>query len=281
MKRLLLLHLPGAGDHLLHGPMPYLAATAWRPLRIAFPPLPSVLQATLESGQPPAVHGVFGRRKLSGEEVEPRESWLAGLEGNLARTKSALTLAREDGLSRALDLGEAAAREHARVVDDQIRRLRDADEELSIVVIGGPSPRPCEARLDAGAFVPDGVAFQAEGAFLRIDTAMSRDQHSRAIMQVGVERVLQGEARERRGCDHPEAGRTILLAEAGWSFDEDRMAFGREEDGILGGPFVAVCGGSLEVAASTWPSRIHDLRIAPTMAEFLGQKISGHAEKAL
>jgi hypothetical protein len=282
MKRVLLVYLPAAGDALLRGAMPWLTTKPWRPLRIAFPPLPSVLQATLETGQPPAVHGVFGRRTLSGEEVETKESWLTGLEEDFGLSKSAVLYVREDGLLTALARGDETVLEHANELDAKLRHSCEEDEDLAIIVIGGPSPAAFDRSLDPTAFVPHGAGFQAEGVLLRIDAALSADERSRAIMEAGVERVLHGEARSRRGCDHSEAGQTLVVAQPDWGFESDeRFLFGREEAGVLGEPFVAVCGGSLEEAAGNWPNAIHDLRIAPTVADHLGHETGGFAERAL
>lgn len=269
MNRLELLLLPGLDASTLRSSMPWLRAKPWRPLRLAFPPLPASLQATLAQGIPPSAHGVFDMPDEDG-------TWESGLPS--ASPASGLLRTRDDRFALVTP-GER--RREAAVLDGALMAAHEGDSEYGLLIVGGPVITDGARQLDPAELLPADMPYRTAGALLFAGGPLDSRARSRALLSEGIERVLYGESLERRGCAHPGAGETVLVARRGWSFDSQPVCFGREDEDPGRTAFVAACGAALESRAKRWPNAIHDLRIAPTVASLLGRPTDEFAEKPL
>jgi hypothetical protein len=117
----------------------------------------------------------------------------------------------------------------------------------------------------------------AEGGIFRVTVGESERASLREALlrTTGVERVLSGRGLQLWGADHPQAGDLLAVAEPGWSFVDEAIDYGSWEPASHAA-VVLVCGGS-----PRWPTDVHDVRIAPTLARFLGHPLERFADTPL
>lgn len=256
------------------GLMPQLghAATARATLRGAFPNVPAVVEATLLSGLAPSLHGRLGEAILPGREP-PRPGVLGTWpEVRLHRRTALWSALRREGFPC------TAAHDALRAADAEwATSASQANEDHVVLVCGGPSFRPHarERRIDLSHL--SGLDAVAEGGILRVTAEENRRAALREhlLRTAGVERVLTGGGLRLWGADHPQAGDLVAVAEPDWSFTEEAVTYGSLEEAPAA-PLVLVFGGS-----PRWPDDVHDVRIAPTVARYLGRDVDGFADTPL
>lgn len=258
MTRVRLRCLPGLRRSWLDWETMFPSEIILRRFHSSFPPHPATLMATLASGQPASAHGIFGEVALDGSRIET--------------PKADYELARDDRWLQTDTPSQIAVEEWVR----QCRAEFDADPDALWIFVGAPTARLARHVIDPLSALPNDTPHRVEGRLLRVARELTVDERDRLLQLDGVERVLCNEARERRGLDHPEAGASVVLSESGVGFRAGDVLFESDDE-----CWIAVVGADAEQRCGTWPSAVHDLRVAPTVALWQGRDVGEFADKPL
>jgi hypothetical protein len=280
MSRLILFFAPGLGRRFVHkGTMPWLTSalnpSCFAELVPPFPCLPEVVIHSALCGQSPAVHG----RVLTQDEGEPTRA--AASVANFAPQlrveidAGLLQCARAEGLDAPSRLAKATE------LDEKLRELFAAREEGALLLVAGlAGAKVADERIaweDLSCFSAREV--DVESAILRVRCARAsrREEVREALLRLrGVERVLQGEALAAFGVPEEEGALILALAREGFSFEEEKASVGSPEcapgeEGVL---LALGCH-----ARAAWPSKLHALRLAPSVAAHLGHSTQDYADR--
>jgi len=280
MKRLLLVFLPGLSRRLLReGALPWLGS-AQDPRHLSelvppFPCLPDVVIHSALCGQSPAVH----RRVLSHDTAD--SSIHAPSVAEFAPQLRLRVDARLLEHARAKGLESLSRSTVVKEVDDELHTLSESREDGELLLLAGIACTRAAGERIAWEGLPhaDEGEVEVESAILRFRCAQAarRDEMREALLGLrGVERVLQGEALAVFGLPAEKPEELLALAGEGFSFEEERVSVGSlecrpQEEGILLGLGCRALG--------AWPSKLHALRLAPSVAAYLGRTTAGYADR--
>lgn len=280
MSRVILFFAPGLGRRFVQkGTMPWLSSalnpSCFAELVPPFPCLPEVVIHSALCGQSPAVHG----RVLTRDAGDPSRA-----AASVANFAPQLQVEIDAGLlhdARAGGLDSPSRLAKAAELDEKLHELFDAREEDALLLVAGlAGARPAGERIALEHLSCVSAAeVEVESAILRVRCAQTarREEVREALLRLrGVERVLQGEALAAFGV--PEEGGALILALAreGFSFQEEQASVGscecaRGEEGILLG-----LGCPADLA---WPTKLHAVRLAPSLAAHLGHPTRDYADR--
>lgn len=225
-------------------------------LRCSFPCLPAVVQASATLGLRPLRHGVTSDATRASNATAP--TW-AGQRDVVIENWSELRLALQ-----AAPPASASVEQAVIALDDRLAaRLRNASEEHVVVVCGGPAFEAVRGRIDTAELANDATS---QGALLWVRAEGDRQMLRDALLRrPGVERTFSNAALEMWGAPTLDEDEMLFLAEPHWSFDlAEASVCGRPMSEAR--PIVLVAGGG----GPAWPSEVHDYRLAPSLARFLG-----------
>lgn len=280
MSRVLLVFLPGLSQRLLREEaLPWLASVR-DPRHVSelvppFPCLPDVVIHSALCGQSPAVHG----RVLSRDTVD------SSIHAPSVAEFAPQLRVRVDGRllehARAEGLDSLARSTVAAELDDELRALFESREDGELLLLAGVACARAATERIQWERLPHANAGEVavESAILRFRCAQAarRDEVREALLRLrGVERVLEGEALEVLGVRSENGGQLLALAREGFSFEEERASVGSlvcrpQEEGILLGLCCRTPG--------AWPSKLHALRLAPSLAAYLERATAGYADR--
>ncbi len=263
-----IIFVPGLSHRLLFGGgMPRLEAAARRyrcsTLKPSFPALPSVVSASARSGSSPVEHGVV----FSTDRAHDDRGWIEHLGATCATFESIHAMLLEHGL------GSAEANDAARELDNRCEAWFQGDPRQQMVLIcGGPGYHATQRQIDAN--VTAGLELEHQVARVRAPLQSSSLRRS-LLMTAGIERILSQRACELWGTSAD--GDWLVLAEPHASFGAHAASCGHPDVPSVDRP-VLIGWGAPERG---WPADVHDYRIAPTVASWLGRSTDAYQDRPL
>lgn len=236
-------------------------------LVVSFPATCANVEATLLSGRTALGRGTVARVGLG-----PGTHALAGIANGVEVGTEPGPATRDRALHRVLDgLQEALVLEGHGSTGER-RALEELDRILGAFLVRAAalvlSGAPALQAVSRSVTLPEELraACWTEGALAGLPAGVSPEMQEALLRQVGVERVLQGEALESWGA--PAGAGAIVLAEPGASFTPGHAANGHRE--ILDPDQTPVFLAWGVRTAAAWPPAVHDYRVGPTLTAALG-----------
>jgi len=280
MSRLSLFFAVGLGRRFVQkGTMPWLSS-ALDPRRVAelvpsFPCLPEVVMFSALCGQSPALHGRVLSRDTGNSPLEAPSVAEFAPQLRMRIDARLLEAARAEGLD------SASRSRKARELDEELRTLFESRQEGEVLLLAGVAgARAARERIAWEELARSVEAeVEVESAVLRFRSAQAtrRAEMREALLRLqGVERVLRDEALAALHLPTENGELLLALAREGFSFAEERASVGSYEcppgeEGVFVGLGCR--------ARTSWPSKLHALRLAPSVAAHLGRATAGYADR--